>query len=52
MRKLALIGAALAVAAGLTGTARAQTTELNFGIIATEANTTLTYTPPQLAPTR
>ncbi len=42
MRKLALIGAALAVATGLSGTvARAQTTELNFGIIATEASTNL-----------
>ncbi|MDO8874868.1 MAG: phosphonate ABC transporter substrate-binding protein [Pseudolabrys sp.] len=42
MRKLALIGTVLAVATGLTETvARAQTTELNFGIIATEASTNL-----------
>jgi phosphonate transport system substrate-binding protein len=42
MRKLALIGAALAVATGLTAAvARAQTAELNFGIIATEASTNL-----------
>jgi phosphonate transport system substrate-binding protein len=42
MRKLALIGTVLAVATGLTGTvARAETTELNFGIIATEASTNL-----------
>jgi phosphonate transport system substrate-binding protein len=39
MRKLALIGTALAVATGLAGTvARAQTTEINFGIISTEAS--------------
>lgn len=39
MRKLALIGTVLAVATGLAGTvARAQTTELNFGIISTEAS--------------
>jgi phosphonate transport system substrate-binding protein len=42
MRKLALIGTALAVAAGITvNVARAETTELNFGIIATEASTNL-----------
>lgn len=42
MRKLALIGTALAVAAGITASvARAETTELNFGIIATEASTNL-----------
>jgi phosphonate transport system substrate-binding protein len=41
MRKLFLIGAALAVAAGLTGTVvRAETpAELNFGVISTEAST-------------
>lgn len=39
MRKLALIGTVLAVATGLTATvARAQTNELNFGIISTEAS--------------
>ena len=39
MRKLALIGTALAVATGLTATAaRAQTNEINFGIISTEAS--------------
>src|SRR3990170_7999949 len=42
MRKLALIGTALAVAAGISANvARAETTELNFGIIATEASTNL-----------
>ena len=42
MRKLVLIGAAVAVAAGVTvNVARAETTELNFGIIATEASTNL-----------
>jgi phosphonate transport system substrate-binding protein len=43
MRKLALIGSALAFATGLAATdARAQTqTEINFGIIATEASTNL-----------
>lgn len=42
MRKLALMGAAFAVVTGITATmARAQTTELNFGIIATEASTNL-----------
>lgn len=42
MRKLALTGMALAVAAGITANAaRAETTELNFGIIATEASTNL-----------
>lgn len=41
MRKMIMIGAALAVA-GITATpVRAQTTELNFGIIATEASTNL-----------
>ena len=35
MRKLALIGAALAVATLTATVARAQTTELNFGIIST-----------------
>jgi phosphonate transport system substrate-binding protein len=51
MRKLALIGTALAVAAGITVTAaRAETTELNFGIIATEASTNLkTVWEPYLA---
>lgn len=39
MRKLFLVGAALAVAAGITATvARAETTELNFGVISTEAS--------------
>lgn len=39
MRKIALIGAAFAVAAGVAATsARAETTELNFGIISTEAS--------------
>lgn len=39
MRKLALIGAAMAVAAGIAGTAaRAEVTELNFGVISTEAS--------------
>lgn len=38
MRKLALIGAALAVATLTANVARAQTTELNFGIISTEAS--------------
>ncbi len=39
MRKYALMGAALAVAASLTATvAVAQTTEINFGIISTEAS--------------
>lgn len=39
MRKLATIGAALAVAAGISATAaRAATTELNFGVISTEAS--------------
>lgn len=42
MRKLALIGTAMALAAGITATAaRAETTELNFGIIATEASSNL-----------
>lgn len=42
MRKLVMIGAALAVAAGITPTAvRAQTAEINFGIIATEASANL-----------
>jgi phosphonate transport system substrate-binding protein len=42
MRKLALVGTVLAVATGLMVTvARAQTTELNFGIIATESSTNL-----------
>ena len=42
MRKLALAGGALAVATGVTvNVARAETTELNFGIIATEASTNL-----------
>ena len=42
MRKLVLIGTALAVAAGISANvARAETTELNFGIIATEASTNL-----------
>lgn len=42
MRKFALIGAVLAVAAGLSVTvAHAQSTELNFGIIATESSTNL-----------
>jgi phosphonate transport system substrate-binding protein len=42
MRKLVLIGAAVAVAAGVSvNVARAETTELNFGIIATEASTNL-----------
>lgn len=43
MRKLFLIGTALAVAAGITATTvRAETqTEINFGIIATEASTNL-----------
>ena len=42
MRKLALTGMALAAAAGITANiARAETTELNFGIIATEASTNL-----------
>lgn len=39
MRKLFLIGSALAVAAGIAATvARAETTELNFGVISTEAS--------------
>ena len=39
MRKLAMIGAVLAVTAGISGTvARAQTPELNFGVISTEAS--------------
>lgn len=39
MRKLAMFGAVLALAAGVTATvARAQTTELNFGVISTEAS--------------
>jgi phosphonate transport system substrate-binding protein len=39
MRKLALIGTVLAVATGFADTvARAQTTEINFGIISTEAS--------------
>ncbi|MDF3812998.1 phosphonate ABC transporter substrate-binding protein [Rhodopseudomonas sp. BAL398] len=42
MRKLALIGTALAVAAGLSvSVARAETNEINFGVIATEASTNL-----------
>jgi phosphonate transport system substrate-binding protein len=42
MRKLVLTGAALAVALGIAATpARAETTEINFGIIATEASTNL-----------
>ena len=42
MRKLALLGTALAFAAGISmSAARAQTTELNFGIIATEASSNL-----------
>jgi len=42
MRKLAMLGTALALAAGISmSTARAQTTELNFGIIATEASSNL-----------
>lgn len=42
MRKLVLVGAALAAAAGVSvNVARAETTELNFGIIATEASTNL-----------
>lgn len=43
MRKLFLIGTAMAVAAGITATAaRAENpTEINFGIIATEASTNL-----------
>lgn len=42
MRKLALFGAVLAVATGITVTvARAQATELNFGIIATESSSNL-----------
>ena len=42
MRKLALTGIALAVAGGITANvARAETAELNFGIIATEASTNL-----------
>ena len=38
MRKLALIGAALAVAAGITANVARAETELNFGIISTEAS--------------
>jgi phosphonate transport system substrate-binding protein len=39
MRKLALIGTALAVAAGIFATtARAEVTEINFGVISTEAS--------------
>jgi phosphonate transport system substrate-binding protein len=38
MRKLALIGAVLAVAAGMTANLAHAETELNFGIIATEAS--------------
>ncbi|MBS0247390.1 MAG: phosphonate ABC transporter substrate-binding protein [Proteobacteria bacterium] len=39
MRKLALIGSAFAVAVGVTATvARAETTEINFGVISTEAS--------------
>lgn len=39
MRKLSLIGSALAVAVGLAvATAHAETTELNFGVISTEAS--------------
>ncbi len=52
MRKLFLIGTALAVAAGVTAkVARAETqTEINFGIIATEASTNLkTVWEPYLA---
>lgn len=51
MRKLFLIGTALAVAAGITATTvRAQTNEINFGIIATEASTNLkTVWEPYLA---
>ncbi len=42
MRKLFQVGVALALATGLTANvARAQTTELNFGVIATEASTNL-----------
>lgn len=41
MRKLALIGTALAVAAGITANVARAETELNFGIIATEASTNL-----------
>lgn len=42
MRKLAMLGTALAVAASLTATAaQAQTKEINFGIIATEASSNL-----------
>ncbi|MFA6264917.1 MAG: phosphonate ABC transporter substrate-binding protein [Pseudolabrys sp.] len=42
MRKLALLGTALAVAASFSAAvARAETTELNFGIIATEASSNL-----------
>ena len=42
MRKLVMIGAAVAMAAGVSANvARAETTELNFGIIATEASTNL-----------
>lgn len=40
MRKIVMFGAVLALAAGITATvARAETTELNFGIISTEAST-------------
>ena len=40
MRKIVMFGAALALAAGITATAaRAETTELNFGVISTEAST-------------
>lgn len=52
MRKLFLLGTALAVAAGITAaTVRAETpTEINFGIIATEASTNLkTVWEPYLA---
>lgn len=39
MRKLALLGAAIVVATGLSATfAKAQTNEINFGIISTEAS--------------
>jgi phosphonate transport system substrate-binding protein len=42
MRKLAMLGAVVAVATGLTATVvRAQTNEINFGIIATEASSNL-----------
>ncbi|MCW5689068.1 MAG: phosphonate ABC transporter substrate-binding protein [Pseudolabrys sp.] len=41
MRKLALLATALAMTAGISATAHAQSNEINFGIIATEASTNL-----------